>query len=483
MSRICPIFSRRGRKCAKLTACALALIASTFVANQSALAAGDEDNSGAAERGVAAELSHDSIAGEGFLALRLKAGYAIELPQILCDEQGEEGCNTQLRLGLQAPIRLRIYGAESSESGALRTEDWDEFSDFLRLLQKLEYGQKGGALHAHIGELGPISLGHGTIVGGYYNVITTDHYQMGFAGELNTLYGGAEFLLDNVIDPGVTGARAYVRPWAFVNPEGFLSRVALGFSVVGDVQAPTQLASETDASVVVDDTLNPVVLSDQSTSLIGVDLEVALIDGEAFSVLPYADFTSHSSLGSGFHAGAFVSAKPADSFEIFSKLEYRRVGSRFLPNYIGPTYEIERLQFAGWGQTFPAPKVRVAASLTGEAAHGFYGSLGLRMRDVLMLKAAWANHEGPMNQLFHVQASAKPTDEIQVGVFYHKQYFDTFSDAFNLDGALIAAESRAGIWGPFYAVARYGRMWKIAPDGRYESVNDWSLGAGASVGF
>lgn len=461
----------------------LALLVSTFVANQAAVAADDEDSSDATQRGVAAELSYDSIAGDGFLGLRLKAGYALEVPQIACDEDGEDGCRTQLRIGLQAPIRLRIHEAESSESGVFRTEDWDEVSDYMRLLQKLEYGQKGGAFHAHAGELGPISLGHGTIVGDYYNVITTDHYQMGLAGELNTLYGGAEFLLDNIIDPGVMGARAYVHPWAFVNPEGFLSRVALGFSIAGDIQAPTQLASESDASVVVDDTFNPVVLSDQSTSLIGVDLEVALVDGETFSVVPYADFTSHSSLGSGFHAGAFLRGKPVDSFEVFSKLEYRRVGSRFLPNYIGPTYEIERLQFTGWGQSFPAPKVRVAASLTGEAAHGFYGSLGLRMRDALMLKAAWANHEGPMNQLFHVQASAKPTEEIQVGLFYHKQYFDKFSDAFDLDGALIAAEARANIWGPFYALGRYGRMWKIAPDGRYESVNDWSFGAGASLGF
>lgn len=484
MSRTEPNLSRNRRRHVWRLGIALALLASTGVASAPVFATEGDDVEGAAtRRGVAAELTYDSIAGDGFLGLRLKLDYAFDVAQIFCDEAGEGACRTDLRVGLQAPLRLRVYEAESSESGIVRSEDWDEIGDYLRVLKTLEYGQKGEALHVHAGELGPISLGHGTLVSDYYNVITTDHYQMGVAGEFNSIFGGAEFLLDNLMDPDVMGARAYIYPWAFVDAESFLSRIALGFSVAADIQAPAELASETDAGVVVDDALNPVILRDQSTALIGVDLEVALVDEEAFSLVPYADFITHTSLGTGFHAGAFLRGKALDSLEVFSKLEYRRVGSRFLPNYIGPVYEIERLQFMGWGQAFPAPKVRVAASLTGAAAHGFYGSLGVRLHDAWMLSAAWADHEGPMNQVFHAKASAKPTEALQLGVFYHKQYFDQFSDAFDLDGALVAAESRVSIWGPFYAIGRYGRMWKIAPNGSYQSVNDWSLGAGASMGF
>ncbi|AWV89782.1 hypothetical protein [Bradymonas sediminis] len=481
MSGFRQIFSALGPRPAIIAG---AMVASTLVAQAPAFA-GDEPEGGdrGVQRGVAAEVSYDSIGGDGFLGLRLKLEYAFEMPQFGCDEGVDPTCRTDLRLGLQAPLRLRVYDAEPRQDSVFRDEDWDEVSDFLRVLKTLEYGEKGGALHLHAGELGPISLGHGTIVGDYHNVITTDHYQMGAAGELNTLYGGAEVLLDNIIDPGVMGARAYVYPWAFVAADSALSRVGVGFCVAADIQAPTELASDADDALIVDDARNPVVLREQSTTLIGVDLEVALVDSEQFSLIPYADFAKHTSLGSGVFAGAFLSAKLSDSYEVFSKLEYRRIGERFLPTYIGPVYEIERLQFAGWGQQLPAPKVRVAASLSGEAAQGFYGSLGLRVRDKLTLSAAWADHEGPMNQLFHLRATARPTEKIQVGLYFHKQYFDAFSDVFDLDGALVAAESRVSVWGPFYALGRYGRMWQIAPDGLYESVNDWSLGAGASMGF
>lgn len=483
MSRTEPYFRRARRRYARPLGVVCALLVSSGVANAPAFAADrDEADAGETRRGVAAEVSYDSVAGDGFLGLRLKLGYALDVPRLFCDEAGEGACRSELRVGLQAPLRLRVYEAESSGAGVFRSEDWDEVGDYLRVLKTLEYGQKGDAFYARAGELGPISLGHGTIVSDYYNVVTTDHYQMGVAGEFNAIFGGAEVLLDNLIDPAVMGGRGYIYPWALVDAESFLSRIALGFSVAADIQAPAELA-DADAERVVDDALNPVILRDQSTALIGVDLEVALVDAPTYSLVPYADLITHTSLGTGFHAGAFLRARPLDALEVFSKLEYRRVGERFLPNYIGPVYEIERLQFMGWGQGFPAPKVRVAASLTGEAAHGFYGSLGVRVHDTWMLNTAWSDHEGSMNQVFHAQASARPTDSLQVGVFYHKQYFDRFVDAFDLDGALVAAESRVKIWGPFYALGRYGRLWKIAPNGSYESVDDWSLGAGASMGF
>lgn len=476
----------RVRSRARYFAAALLLVAWTFAANSAAIAADASQASGAdeaARHGVAAEVSYDSVAGDGFLGLRLKLDSIFEVPQIVCDEAVDPGCRTELYVGLQAPLRLRVYDSGTPQSDGFRAEDWDEASDYLRVIRTIEYGRSNSVVNARIGELGPISLGHGAIVRDYYNVVTTDHYQMGASADLNTVYGGVELLLDNVIDPAVMGGRAYIYPWAFVDTDSFLSRVALGLSVAADIQAPTQLQGDEDASIGVDDTLNPVVLTDQSTSLMGVDLEVALVDEESFSLVPYVDFTTHASLGSGLNAGAFVGAQLSDAVQVHAQLEYRRVGRQFLPTYFGPIYEIERLQFKGWGQAFPAPKVRAAASLAGAAVNGFYGSLGLNLLGALKIRAAWADHEGPSNQLFHLRATATPSDTTQIGLFYHKQYFDQFSDAFDLDGALVAAESRVGIWGPFYAIGRYGRMWKVAPDGRYESVNDWSLGAGASMGF
>lgn len=445
-------------------------------------------NSGAAEAashgGASVEIGYGAIAEDTFLDVRLKLGYQLPVPQLGCKStDGDTPCQTSLRLAAQAPLRLRVDDAAPTQDSVLRKADWDEPSDYLRIVRLVQYGHPGEALYGEIGELGPISLGHGSIVRDYYNVIDVDHFQLGAAAQLNTVYGGFEMLLDNVVAPSVVGGRVFVTPWAFVDKDSFLSRVSIGATVVSDVDAPRRLDSSGAGGFAVDDTYNPVVSEARATSLVGADVEVTLLDSEHVGVVPYADFVHHTSLGSGLFAGTFVTVRPTDDLELLSQLEYRRIGADFLPDYVGPLYEIERFQFNGWGQKLPAPKVRVAASLDKPVANGFYGSLTGRMRGLFSVTAAWADHEGPANKTLHLKASTTPVETVQLGVFYHKENFDQFSDAFDLDGALVAAESRVRLYGPVFAMGSYGRMWHIAQDGRYESVDDWGVGLGASMGF
>lgn len=72
---------------------------------------------------------------------------------------------------------------------------------------------------------------------------------------------------------------------------------------------------------------------------------------------------------------------------------------------------------------------------------------------------------------------------MQLGVFYHKQNFDDFSQVLDLDGALVVAESRIHLHGPVFALGTYGRMWRLADNGQYQTVDDWNVGLGASMGF
>lgn len=444
-----------------------------------------------ARGGVAAEVGYERVDAESFLGLRLKFGYKWTVPQVACAAgAGSSGssCDTELDLLLQAPLRLRVFGASTPDAPILRREDWDEATDYLKILRRLEYGRAGEPLHARVGALGPISLGHGSVVGHYYNVITANHYRMGAAAEVNTQHGGAQVLVDSVTGPGVVGARAFVRPWAFVDADHFLSRFTVGATYAADIHAPTRLGvvRTPDASarqVRTDDALNPVVEADQLTTVLGADVELALIDSATWSLVPYADFVTHTSLGSGVHAGVFVHNRSLESVELGAQFEYRRVGARFLPVYFGPVYQIERYQFAGWGQAMPAPKVRATASLGGEAVHGFYGALTARVAELFSASVAFADHEGADNALANFRASLTPHEAVHVGVFYHKQYFDGLADLLDLDGALIASEAHVDLYGPLYVFGRYGRLWQIDLDGRHQTVDDWGLGLGASMGF
>jgi hypothetical protein len=434
--------------------------------------------------GVAAELGYGQVAGVDFLSLWLKLGYTFEPPKVGCDEEAsEDDCTTRLRLAAQAPLRFHASDRAAAGDSRLREQDWDEASDFLRLIRAVEYGRASEALHAKIGQLGPVSLGHATLVNDYYNTITVDHYRLGAAGEFDTVYGGVEMVLGDVVSPSVAGVRAYTRPWAFVNQDSFLSRVAVGASLVADVDAPTRLSMQSDSVIDVDAAHRPVVAESQSTSLWGVDLEVSLLESERLGVVPYADLNGHASLGYGLHAGSFVSVRPADDVEVIGQLEYRRVGANYLPNYVGPLYEIDRNQFSGWGHQVAAPKVRVAASVDAKAAHGFYGALTGHWGKLLSLTAALSDHEGPGNQSVRLQASSQPIETVQLGLFYYKQSVDGLGEALDPDGALVVGESRVGIYGPVFALASFGRMWRLDQGGRYQSVDDWNAGLGVSMGF
>ncbi len=462
---------------------ALGVFAACLLAGAPAF--GAEGDSEESARGVAAaEAGWGRLGEDSFFNLRLKLGYRFELPQIACEEEEPDGCQTDLRLGAQAPLRFRAVDRGPQNPSLLREADWDEPSDYLRIVRLVEYGHASEPLHAKIGELGPISMGHGSIVNDYYNVITVDHYQMGLAGELSTAYGGVELMLDNVVSPSVMGARAVVRPWAFVDRDSFLSRVAIGATVASDIDAPTALAAQADQpDSVVDQTYNPIVTDSQTTGVFGIDLEVSLLEEERFGLVPYVDLNTHSSLGSGVHAGTFATVRPLDSLELVSQLEYRRLGQNYLPSYVGPLYEIDRFQFAGWGQELPAPKVRVAASLDGQPAHGVYGSLTANVDELFSLTAAYADHEGPANQMVRLHASAQPIDRLQMGLFYYKHSFEGLSEAFDFDGALAVGEARLGLYGPLFALGSYGRMWRIQEDGAYGSIDDWNLGLGVAMGL
>jgi hypothetical protein len=450
----------------------------------SGTAAHAADGGEVARGGASLEAGYGQLAEDSFFNLRFKLGYAFEAPRLDCpDNEDAWDCATSLQLSAQAPLRLRLDDASPVQGGLLRQADWDEPSDYLRILRSLEYGHPTEALNAKLGELGPVSLGHGTVVGNYYNVVTLDHYQLGVSGTLNTVYGGAEVLLGDVVSPSVVGTRVFVHPWAFVDQDSVMSQVAVAATVVSDLSAPTRLAAAGGGGARVDQSNRLVVADQQTTTLWGIDVEMSVLDSERVGLVPYADFVQHTSLGNGIHAGTFVTVRPTDALEILSQVEYRRVSENYLPNYVGPLYEIERFQFEGWGQMLPAPKVRAAASIDTPVVHGLYGAVTGRYQENLSVTAAHADHQGPANQMVRLKVAARPIDSVHLGVFYHKQYFDEFSQVLDLDGSLAVGEARVGIYGPIFALGSYGRMWRVADTGVYQTVDQWNLGIGATLAF
>ncbi|MFU8806713.1 MAG: hypothetical protein ACNA8W_23090, partial [Bradymonadaceae bacterium] len=289
---------------------------------------------------VSAEMGFGRIEEDNFVNLDLRLTYGLPVPAVGCF--AGEDCLTRLRFGIQAPLRFRVIDREPHQDSFLRKEDWTEFSDYLRVIRFVEYGYPHEAFYGRVGELGPAVLGHGTIINNYYNVITTDHYQLGVQANVNTIYGGVETMLNNVARPTVFGLRTYVRPMSFIDKESFWTRFAVGTSLVGDVSAPTRLQRDEAGAIAVSPNFRPLVDESQWTTIAGLDFELNLVTTKRLQITPYQDFNYHFGLGGGTHTGVLTNFWPIEVLGLFSRLEYRFLGENYLPDYIGPLYEVDR---------------------------------------------------------------------------------------------------------------------------------------------
>ena len=365
----------------------------------------------------------------------------------------------------------------------LRDEDWDEISDYLRFVRFVEYGNPDQSVYARLGEIGPFVLGHGTIVNGYYNVVTPDHYKLGMRASTETVYGGASMLIDHLAAPSLLGGRAYVRPWSWFDRNAWMTRLALGASLVADLKAPFRLARYDDRQPVVGPQRRPRLRARRPTVIGGLDMELNVLDREVASLTPYADINHHFGFGTGWHAGLSSEFRLADEVRLSNRLEFRWAGSGYLPDYIGPLYEIHRYQFPGWGQLLPAPKLQVVASRTRERTLGGYGEITGTFFERVTLSGGYANYQGPANGSLRMRLQLTPIERLQLGMFYVKQHLESWSEIVDRRGTFLIGEGRVGVAGPVYLKGAYGLLWHLRDNGSYAPVRRWNLGIGTSIGF
>ena len=385
---------------------------------------------------------------------------------------------------IEVPLRFRVVDESPSQDGVLRDEDWDEVSDFMRILRYAEYGRRGDPVYARLGELVGVSLGHGTIVDRYYNTILVDHYQSGVEVKVDGRYAGGELLLDNVIDPNVFGVRGFVRPLTFFGVPKSLEDLVIGFTYVSDFQAPGRIRrqppNDTGPALVTDD--GELSAETEVLSLYGVDIGWRVLQTELVDLTPYVDVNFLDRLGAGVHVGLRMDWRLPSDTMLFVRLEYRFLTRQFDAAYVNTFYEVERYRFRGG-----TPKIR---SLTdagaGAGRHGFYGQVSLLLFQRVTFTTTYEDAEGAGNSSLSFRLRLPWIGPVMLQAFYAKRNFAAFADIFDLDNALLLAELRVRILPFLYAYAEYAREWHLVTDGldaRYATVNDWSVGVGAAWEF
>lgn len=121
-------------------------------------------------------------------------------------------------LAVEIPLRFRLKDLAPPSSSIIREFDYDEVGDYLGWIRYIRYGRTrfwglaADPYYAKFGELSSVHIGHGSIMNGYDNIIGFNHKQWGVHLRTNQDVATADFLLDDIIDPGVIGARVSIRP-------------------------------------------------------------------------------------------------------------------------------------------------------------------------------------------------------------------------------------------------------------------------------
>lgn len=424
---------------------------------------------------------------ELFLHLTPRLTFLRPVSRPVCDDN--QDCDTMLEVSLHVPLRLALT---DRDDGWLRSQDWMEVSDFFRVLRRIEYGSVREPVHIRLGELGPVHLGHGTIVHDYYNVITTDHFRPGLKGHLDYERWGAELLVNDLTGPNLMGVRGRWRPPQLYEEQTDWQKLTFGASVVGDVTAPYELAVGDDDQLVAGPGLHPVVEDTRPTAVAGIDARWDAFAGDGWSTSPFIDLNHHFGLGTGVHTGVIWNQNIGDDIRLSSRLEYRLLTGRYIPDYFDSFYEITRFRhpdYTAYADGYPGPKLRSAGGIDPTTRHGGLGRVQTRLYDRVTVAAAYADASGPTGTSFRLRASYDHDDQGRIGLFFagfapgERSFGATVGQLLSLDGALAALEGRYTIWGPLYAHGQLARQWRLREDGRFDNVHLFNLGVGAGTRF
>jgi hypothetical protein len=312
----------------------------------------------------------------------LKLGLGIPLQFELLDTRGAfERCVDQAKSAYSSAVGTDEMKAQNAATAAkdcvddekqnatnnffaLRKADWDEPSDYAKVIRYLRIGGEEKPFYLNVSRLYGQSLGHGVVVRRYnpnldYNTARVGMTLDAFRGPL-----GFESMINDVVNPDVFGVLGFVRPFATLFPNSTLLR-SLSFGVSATVGREVPKSIEFEEGVLepsagvpipaVDAKGNIKVAEDnlETVSILGVDVETKLIRTQWADLKVYGDYQKIADHGGGYTLGTlwrFSFGQPAFSaLRIVAELNY--FDPDYLPSFFDSMYDIQKVQYLPAGYT------------------------------------------------------------------------------------------------------------------------------------
>lgn len=246
----------------------------------------------------------------------------------------------------------------------LRHEDWDEPSDYAKVIRYLRIGGEERPFYLNISRLYGQSLGHGVAVRRYnpnldYNTARVGMTLDAFRGPL-----GFESMINDVVNPDVFGVLGFVRPLATVFPDVTLLRsLSVGISAAVGRDVPKNI--EFEEGVLGPSAGEPIPAVDEdgnikldentleTVTILGVDVETKLIRTQWADLKVYADYQKITDYGGGLTLGSlwrFSFGQPAFSaLRVVAEVNY--FDPDYLPSFFDSMYDIQKTQYLPAGYT------------------------------------------------------------------------------------------------------------------------------------
>jgi len=229
----------------------------------------------------------------------------------------------QLGVGLDLNLRFNT-------KGKLRTGDYNEFEDYLRIIRYVRWAQKGEPFYARAGQLDYSLLGHGSVVYNYRNNASYDMRRTGIELDLNFNKYGFESMYSDIADRGLLGIRGYVKPLKLTSFEKVpvINNFEVGATYARDLSKAADITSADS--------------SGRGLTIIGFDLGLPIISYQKFKSTLYFDYAKIVNYGHGTSVGINLFFSGLGLVEMRGKYELRFNGERYLPAYFNALYEYDR---------------------------------------------------------------------------------------------------------------------------------------------
>jgi hypothetical protein len=341
----------------------------------------------------------------------------------------------------------------NTETGKIRTEDWDSNYDYARIIRYIRYGHKGDTFYTRVGALDAARLGHGFILNYYNNQVNYDERKIGLTLDIDFGKYGFESLTSNLGRLELIGGRAYYRP-LYSSPVPVLRYLGIGASLVTD-QDPDSRKS-----------------TGEKTTVWGVDVELPLIKSNMLKMILYADHANIASYGSGQAVGLGTDFSALFGLLNLSvNIERRYLGKEFIGSYYGPFYEILRYttiseladfyeSLGGDAENIPekylpiTEDVRVTQEallpMMNKKRQGWYAGLYVDLIHIVQALGSFEMMDNVDNSgILHVGAGlSRSIPLVDIDASYDKRGIGTFKDIRTLD---------------YRSVARVGIGYKLKP--------------------